>query len=109
MNVESVPDVPDSSLLITIQCVPASDGWGFVGRVMIGDHECYRTLRAHVVPADALEAAQVLVGDALGTLLAGQEWRTLGEDVGHTPTRQDLRLGLSRHARAQQDGRPAFE
>jgi hypothetical protein len=86
---------PDATFLISIQCAPASDGWGFVGRVMIGEHECYRTLRAYTTPADALQAAKVLVGDALGALLAGQEWRSLGNQVGHAPTRQDLRFGLA--------------
>jgi hypothetical protein len=87
---------PEATFLISIQCAPASDGWGFVGRVMIADHECYRTLRAYTTPDEALKAAQVLVGDALGALLAGQEWRSLGDQVGHAPTRQDLRLGLAR-------------
>jgi len=87
--------LPDTSLLISIRCAPASDGWGFVGSVMIADHECYRTLRAYTTPPEALHAAQVLIGDALGALLAAQEWRTLGDRTGHAPTRQDLRLGLS--------------
>ena len=90
---------------ITIGHSPASDGWGFVGSVKIADHECYRTLRVFPTPTDALRATQVVVGDVLGALLAGQEWRTLSDEVGRTPTRADLRLGLT-NAFAQQDGDP---
>jgi hypothetical protein len=36
-----------ASLLISVDTAPASDGWGFVGRVLIGDIEAYRTIRAH--------------------------------------------------------------
>ncbi|HEU5036644.1 MAG TPA: hypothetical protein VFT70_06560 [Nocardioides sp.] len=107
MSETAVPDVPDTEFHLTIQCAPASDGWGFVGRVMIADHECYRTLRAYTAPSDALRATQVLVGDALGALLAGQEWRSLGQDVGRAPTRQDLRFGLSAGSRAVGQIRPA--
>ena len=98
--------LPDAQFHITVQCAPASDGWGFVGRVMIDEHECYRTLQAYTSPGEALQATQFLVGDALGALLAGQEWRSLGGEVGHTPTRQDLRLGLTAHPR---DTRPEHD
>jgi hypothetical protein len=90
---------------ITIGHSPASDGWGFVGSVTIADHECYRTLRVFPTPVDALRATQVVVGDVLGALLAGQEWRTLSDEVGRTPTRADLRLGLT-NTFAQPDGDP---
>lgn len=86
---------PTDELHITIGHSPASDGWGFVGTVKIADHECYRSLRVFTTPTDALEATQVVMGDVLGALLAGQEWRALSDQVGHTPTRTDLRLGLA--------------
>jgi hypothetical protein len=79
----------------TIGYSPASDGWGFVGSVKIADHECYRSLRVFTTPGEALQETRLIMGDVLGTLLAGQEWRTLHERVGHTPTRADLRLGLA--------------
>lgn len=90
---------------ITITHSPASDGWGFVGSVKIAEHECYRTLRVFPTPTEALEATQVVMGEVLGALLAGQEWRTLSDEVGRTPTRADLRLGLT-NALAHQDGDP---
>jgi len=74
----------DPGLLIAVDAAPASDGWGFVGRVLVGEHEAYRTLRAYPTPGDALSAAQVLVGDVLGSFLAGQEWHTAEEDARHT-------------------------
>ncbi|GAB3437324.1 hypothetical protein GCM10027517_08660 [Phycicoccus ginsengisoli] len=80
---------------ITISHSPASDGWGFVGSVKIADHECYRTLRVFPTPSEALLATQVVLGEVLGALLAGQEWRSLSDEVGRTPTRADLRLGLT--------------
>ena len=82
-------------LHITIANSPASDGWGFVGIVKIADHECYRTLRVFPTPSEALEATQVVFGDVLGALLAGQEWRALSDEYGRAPTRADLRLGLT--------------
>ncbi|MFC8503028.1 hypothetical protein ACFUC1_11735 [Pedococcus sp. NPDC057267] len=79
---------------ITIGHSPASDGWGFVGTVTVGEDECYRSLRVFPTPGEALQETRLLMGDVLGTLLAGQEWRGLHASVGHTPTRADLRLGL---------------
>ncbi|MDR6862657.1 hypothetical protein [Phycicoccus sp. 3266] len=81
-------------LHITIGYSPASDGWGFVGSVKIADHECYRSLRVFTTPGEALQETQLIMGDVLGSLLAGQEWRTLNDKVGRAPTRADLRLGL---------------
>jgi len=68
-------------MLIAVDAAPASDGWGFVGRVLVGEHEAYRTLRAYPTPGEALSAAKILVGDVLGSFLAGQEWHTAEEDV----------------------------
>ena len=88
------------SLLIRLDAQPASDGWGFVGRVMVGDHEAYRTLQAFNSPADALSATEAVVAGVLGTLLVGEEWRHLRDDVGHAIRRDDLNLGLSALRRA---------
>lgn len=90
---------PDEQLHITMEASEASDSWGFVGRVMIGDHESYRTLRAFSTPSEAVQATQVLVGEVLGSLLAGQEWRALSQELGHAPKRDDLNLGLGAAAR----------
>ena len=78
-------------MLIAVDAAPASDGWGFVGRVLVGEHEAYRTLRAYPTPGEALSAAKILVGDVLGSFLAGQEWHTAEEDVrqGLAPTDAD--------------------
>lgn len=84
----------DQRILITIDADAASDSWGFVGRVMIADHECYRTLQAFPSPSEALNAAQQVVGNALGALLAGEEWRQLGGELGHVPRRTELNFGL---------------
>ena len=64
---------------------------------MVADHESYRTFQAFPTPSEALTFAQQLVGDMLGVFLAGQEWRRLGEGLGHSPLRQDLQFGLSHH------------
>jgi hypothetical protein len=63
----------------------------------VADHESYRTFQAFPTPTEALTFAQQLVGDMLGVFLAGQEWRRLGEGLGHSPLRQDLQFGLSHH------------
>jgi hypothetical protein len=96
--------VPDSSvhpeiapLHITVETAPASDGWGFVGLVMVADHEAYRTFQAFTTPTEALTFAQRLVADMLGGFLAGQEWRQLDQNLGHHPLRADLQFGLSAH------------
>jgi hypothetical protein len=84
-----VPDV-----LITLGCDPASDSWGFVGVVKVGELEAYRTLEAFPSPADALTATQEIVAGVLGELLAGAEWRRVRESKGGPPTRRDLALGI---------------
>lgn len=86
-------DVPDQ-LLITITSTPASDSWGFVGVVSVGDQEAYRTIRAYTAPGDALQATQRLLADVLGTLMAGQEWGAAQADFGHAPRRTELEFGL---------------
>ena len=81
-------------LLISVGTSPASDSWGFVGTVSVGDHEAYRTIRAYDTPQEALDVTQVLIGEVLGALLAGQEWRLAQQEFGHAPRRVDLSLGL---------------
>lgn len=82
-------------LVITVDTAPASDNWGFVGRVLVGDHEAYRTIRAYPTPGEALSEAQRLVAGVLGTMLAGQEWRIAQDEFGHPPRRSELDFGLS--------------
>lgn len=84
----------DDALLIRLDAAPASDSWGFVGRVMVGDTEVYRTLRSFPTPSDARAAAQETLASALGPLLASEEWRTVHDATGHTPRRTDLGTGL---------------
>ncbi|HET9842604.1 MAG TPA: hypothetical protein VFQ01_11420 [Nocardioides sp.] len=86
-------DVPDEQL-VTISTSPASDSWGFVGIVSVGDQEAYRTIRAHTAPGDALQATQRLLADVLGTLMAGQEWSAAQNEFGHAPRRAELEFGL---------------
>lgn len=80
--------------LINVVAVAASDSWGFVGVVRVGDHEAYRTIRAYPTPRGALSAVQALLGEVLGALMAGQEWRTAADEFGHPPRRVELGLGL---------------
>jgi hypothetical protein len=81
-------------LLITITTTPASDSWGFVGVVSVGDHEAYRTIRAHTTPGEALGATQRLLADVIGGLMAGQEWAAAQAEFGHAPRRTELEFGL---------------
>lgn len=90
------------SLLITIDATPASDSWGFVGRVLVGDHEAYRTIRAYTTPEEAMRVTQQLVADVMGSLLAGQEWRSAEQEAGHAPRRTELQFGLSARRRLPQ-------
>ena len=82
------------SVLITASSSPASDSWGFVGVVSIGDIEAYRTVRAYTTPGEALRTVQGLLAKVLGVLMAGQEWRMAEEEFGHAPLRTDLQFGL---------------
>ena len=84
----------DQPMLISLTSAPASDSWGFVGIVSVGEHEAYRTIRAYASPADAAQAAQELLAVVLGALMAGQEWRSAAEEFGHSPRRTELGLGL---------------
>jgi hypothetical protein len=86
-------------LFITVDTAAASDNWGFVGRVLVGEQEAYRTIRAYPTPAEALSAVQQLVSGVLGSLLAGQEWRTAQDEFGHAPRRTELDFGLGAKVR----------
>lgn len=99
--------MPRETLLLRLETAPASDGWGFVGRVMVGDHEAYRTLQAFNSPPEALSFTEAVVAGVLGTLLAGEEWRHLRDEIGHAIRREDLNLGLSALRRTVDDGHPS--
>lgn len=86
--------VSADGLHVTIASSPASDSWGFVGVLFVGDFEAYRTIRAYTTPLEAQRAAQHLLAEVLGTLMAGQEWRTAEGEFGHVPLRTDLQFGL---------------
>lgn len=99
----------EDKLLITISTSPASDSWGFVGVVAVGDHEAYRTIRAYPAPAEALGATQRLLADVLGSMMAGQEWSSAQSEFGHAPRRAEFEFGLrakSEHGLAQGQGAP---
>jgi hypothetical protein len=93
-----------NALLISIDVVPASDSWGFVGRVLVGEVEAYRTIRAHPSPAEAATATTQLLAGVLGPMLAGQEWHDATDEFGHAPRRLELGLGLT-GLRDHRDGR----
>lgn len=95
----------DDELLITIATSPASDSWGFVGVVSVGDQEAYRTIRGYTTPGEALVATQCLLADVLGGLMAGQEWAAAQSEFGHAPRRTELEFGL-RAKTAHQEPQP---
>ena len=83
-----------ANILITVSSDVASGSWGFVGRVLVGEVEAYRTLEAFSTPTEAQEAAQEFLSGVLGELMAGAEWRRGRAVKGVPPTRQDLALGV---------------
>lgn len=83
-------------MLISIGVDEASDAWGFVGVVKVGDAEAYRTLEAFSTPTEAAAGVQQLMAEALGELLAGREWRHVRDEKGHAPTREDFKLSALR-------------
>lgn len=93
----------DSDLLISVSTDEASDSWGFVGLVKVGEVEAYRTIEAFPSHGEALRATQALVAGALGELLAGQEWRSVREATGKAPLRKDFNIGAFQSLRR---GRP---
>lgn len=92
------------SLTMKLHTSPASDSWGFVGIVSVGDVEAYRTIRAYPSPGDALRMAERLLADVLGSLMAAQEWRSAHDEFGHAPLRTELEFGLGAHGAAAADG-----
>ena len=86
------------AMLISIDASPASDSWGFVGVIRIGEAEAYRTLEAFASPELAIAAAQRLMADSLGEILAGREWRAMRDQTGAPPTRKDLNLSVLRRS-----------
>ena len=86
-------------LLINVSSDAASDSWGFVGIVRVGDVEAYRTLESFATPSEATVAVQRLVADFIGEILAGREWRTMRDDLGAPPRRQDYNLSAMPHVR----------
>jgi hypothetical protein len=93
--------------LIELTTSPASDNWGFVGIVSVGDHEAYRTIRAYPAPGEALAATQKLLADVLGGLMAGQEWAAAQTEFGHPPRRTELEFGLKAKTGHQEPQTPA--
>jgi hypothetical protein len=92
-------------LHIIIDSDAASDSWGFVGVVRVGEVEAYRTLQAYPTPDDAVRAAQDLVADFLGGVLAGREWQHVRDDHGHLPLRKDFNFSvLGNRFRRSRDG-----
>ena len=87
------------ALLITIDTDPASDSWGFVGVVKVGDYEAYRTIESYATPAEAERETQEIVGGVLGELFAGAEWRRVRDTTKSAPTRRDLGLSVLRRGR----------
>jgi hypothetical protein len=83
-------------LLISVDVDEATDSWGFVGVIRVGEYEAYRTVGSFATPAEAEQEAQILVGVVLGELLAGAEWRRVRDLTGSAPTRRDLGLSILR-------------
>lgn len=86
-------------MLVSVSTDEASDSWGFVGVVKVGEVEAFRTLEAFPSRAEALRATQGLMGDVLGELLAGREWRAVRDVTGQPPTRQDFNISAFRTSR----------
>jgi len=91
----------DNELLIKITSSPASDSWGFVGVVSVGEHEAYRTIRAYTTPGEALSTTQQVLAGVLGALMAGREWDAAQSEFGHAPRRTELEFGLRAKAPAE--------
>lgn len=79
-------------MLISVGSAAASDAWGFVGTVAVGDVEAYRTMESFATPEEASRRAQQLMAEFVGEVLAGREWRSVRDEHGHTPLREDFRF-----------------
>jgi hypothetical protein len=96
----------NTDIVISIRSDTASDRWGFVGVICVGDYVAYRTLEAAPNPREAEAHAQALVGEALGELLAAAEWRQVKHATSAAPTRRDYGLGRAQ-PRPSSVARPA--
>jgi hypothetical protein len=81
-------------MFISISADAASDSWGFVGVVSIGDTVAYRTMEAFRSPLEAQRMTRDIIADVLGEMLAAAEWRRVRDNNGAVPTRRDIGLGL---------------
>ncbi len=79
--------------LIKVTADPTGDGENFVGVVEIGEVQAYRTLRRFRSEETAQAWAVELLRDALGSLLAGEEWLRVKSDLDRVPRRIDLFSG----------------
>jgi len=84
---------------ISISADAASDSWGFVGVVSVGDAVAYRTMEAFPSPLEAQRMTRYIIADVLGELLAAAEWRRVRDTKGGVPTRRDIGLGVLSAAR----------
>jgi hypothetical protein len=82
-------------VLINIDPVRAVESEAFVGRVLVGDIEVYRTVGEYATPDEAVHATAGLLAGVLGPRLAGQEWNTTKKELHRVPLREDLRSGAS--------------
>jgi hypothetical protein len=60
-------------------------------------------MEAFVSPAAAAAAAQQLVSDLLGEMLAGREWRAVRDAKGAVPARSDFNFRTFGHRRRTSD------
>jgi hypothetical protein len=81
-------------MAISVSADAASDSWGFVGVVSVGDAVAYRTMEAFPSPLEAQRITRDIIADVLGELLAAAEWRRVRETKGAVPTRRDIGLGV---------------
>ncbi len=79
--------------LIRVTADRTDDGEHYVGVVDIGEVQAYRTLRRFRSEASAQGWAVELLRDALGGMLAGEEWLRVKSDVERVPRRMDLFSG----------------
>ena len=77
--------------VISVLADQASDRPGqFVGVVAVGAVEAYRTYHTFSTERDAQNYASAMLRDALGGLMAAQEWQESRRDQGGPPRRAGL-------------------
>ncbi len=79
--------------LIKVTADTTDDGEHYVGVVDIGEVQAYRTLRRFRSEETAQAWAVELLRDALGSMLAGEEWLRVKSDLDRVPRRMDLFSG----------------